>query len=327
MKNFYWLVKREFWEHRGGFLWTPVITAAVVVIIDIMLVILGEVLGGRHDNFNLIWRKLATASPEDLRQAGNLLDFVAFIPAVIVSIVLFFVLFGYCMKTLSTDRKDRSILFWKSLPLSDLSTVLSKAFSAVIMAPVIATIASVIAAILIYVILAISASFHGLNFGEVLWTLPHPGSVIVSIIGVLPIYMVWMLPSVGWLMLCSAWSRGRVSSWAVALPFALGAIITWIGAMSFDSLNGWFWNHIVLRVILSVFPGSWLWGNSGMSIFHANYDSGHGWQTHGSMADALSRTLTPQYHLLLTPEFLWGALAGFIMIAIAIWLRRWRTEL
>jgi len=29
MKTFYWLVKREFWEHKGGFFWAPVISGIV----------------------------------------------------------------------------------------------------------------------------------------------------------------------------------------------------------------------------------------------------------------------------------------------------------
>ena len=33
----------------------------------------------------------------------------------------------YCLDALHGERRDRSILFWKSLPVSDLTTVLAKA--------------------------------------------------------------------------------------------------------------------------------------------------------------------------------------------------------
>ncbi|HET7299436.1 MAG TPA: hypothetical protein VFJ01_02185, partial [Oleiagrimonas sp.] len=94
MNNFYWLVKREYWEHRGGFLWAPAITAGVVVLLNIMSLIAAEFAGGHHWNVTLIWQKLATASPEDLRQLSAILDVTAMMPAMIVGIVLFFVLFG-----------------------------------------------------------------------------------------------------------------------------------------------------------------------------------------------------------------------------------------
>lgn len=330
MNTFYWLVKREFWEHRGGFLWAPVITVTAVVAVNIMLIIMAAVAGSNHNNFSLLWNQLAAASPEHLKQAGQIMDAVAFLPTLIVSIVLFFVLFSYCMKTLSTDRADRSILFWKSLPLSDLSTVLSKVFSAVIVVPVIAAVACAVGALLIYLLLAITGAMHGLGFGQILWTVPHPGRTIVSIFGMLPIYMIWMLPAVGWLMMCSAWSKGRVSRWAVALPIVLATVVTWVNVMvSGAHASNWFWKQVVLRIIASLCPGSWLWreGHYGVPIFRASYNSHNGVLAQSSFDNVFSGILAPQYHLLLTPEFLWGALAGAVMIGIAIWLRRWRTEL
>ncbi|HET7663790.1 MAG TPA: ABC-2 transporter permease, partial [Rhodanobacteraceae bacterium] len=218
MKTFYWLVKREFWEHRGSFLWAPVVTAGVVLIINILTVIAGEVIGSRHFDTNMMWQKLATANPDDIRKVGALLDVSALLPCFIVSLVLFFVLYSYCMKSLSSDRSDRSILFWKSLPVSDLSTVLSKVFSAVIVAPVIAVIVSILGAIGMLLIFGVNGALHGVGFGEVVWGLAHPGRIITSMAGLLPIYMIWMLPCVGWLMLCSAWSKGKVARWAIALP-------------------------------------------------------------------------------------------------------------
>lgn len=332
MKTFYWLVKREFWEHRGSFLWTPVITTGVVLVINILSVIAGEVIGGRHFDTGMMWQQLATANPEDISKVGALLDLSALLPCIIVSVVLFFVLYGYCMKSLSSDRADRSILFWKSLPVSDLSTVLSKVFSAVIVAPVIAVIVSILGAIGMLLIFGINGAIHGVGFGEVVWGLAHPGRIITSMAGLLPIYMIWMLPCVGWLMLCSAWSKGKVARWAIALPIGVGVIITWLGAMtnwfgSHTPLGGatdWFWKHIVLRILVSLFPGSWAGSMHDMATIE--YSSGSGWHTSSFAGDLLSN-VGQQYHLLLTPQFLWGILAGAVMIAIAIWLRRWRTEL
>ena len=48
MKTFLWLVKREFWEHRGGFLWAPLIAGLVFLGLNIMAVITMEALGIAH---------------------------------------------------------------------------------------------------------------------------------------------------------------------------------------------------------------------------------------------------------------------------------------
>lgn len=329
MKTFYWLVKREFWEHRGGFLWTPLITVGVVVLINIMLLIATGVIGGQK------WHHIANASPDQLHKLGVVLAGIGLMPAGIVFVVLFFVLFTYCMKTLSNDRVDRSILFWKSLPISDLSTILSKAFSAVVVAPVIATVLSLIGAILMLLIYAINASFHGIGFGQAFWSLPHTGELLISIIGLLPIYMVWMLPCVGWLMLCSAWANGKVARWAIALPTAVGVIFSWLGLMGVLgkwSLS-WFWKVIWVHIILGVLPGSWI-GALGQlqrpeSLNGVQITAQHSAQ--GTQFDVLSNKLLEsigwQYHLFATPEMLWGIVAGIVMLAGAIWLRRWRTEL
>lgn len=327
MKTFYWLVKREFWEHRGGFFWTPVITTAVLLVLNILGMIAGEIIGGRHFANSGVWHKLATtASPSDLKQISMVLDGTALMPLGIIGLVLFFVLLVYCMKTLSNDRVDRSILFWKSLPVSDLSTVLSKVFSAVVVAPVIAVIVGCIGYLLMLLAFAINASLHGLSFGMVMWGLPHPGHMLASVWGLLPIYMLWMLPSVGWLMMCSAWSSGKVSRWAIALPVAIGVIITWLGAIgTFAGAASWFWKHVVLRLLLSTLPGSWV-GNL-QDLPHVTLSgNGSGMAIH-SYAGQVLDNVGWQYHLLLTPGFLFGILAGAIMIAVAIWLRRWRTEL
>src|SRR3546814_6182950 len=74
---------------------------------------------------------------------------------------LAFVGFFYCLGALYDERKDRSVLFWKSLPVSDAQTVLSKVGSAVVVAPVLAVIASLVTMIGFLVMLSIAVLFHG----------------------------------------------------------------------------------------------------------------------------------------------------------------------
>ncbi|HEY1588171.1 MAG TPA: ABC-2 transporter permease, partial [Rhodanobacter sp.] len=177
MKTFYWLVKREFWEHRGSFVWAPIITGGVVLLLTLMSIITGEVFrarGGVHVNgidFNTI---TAHMGADALDTIGKALDISILTPVVLIGIVLFVVVFFYSLNSLYDDRRDRSILFWKSLPISDRDTVLSKVACATVLAPAIAIVTSVVTGLLVLVMLAITASFHGANLWQMLWTLPHP---------------------------------------------------------------------------------------------------------------------------------------------------------
>lgn len=334
MKTFYWLLKREFWEHRGGFLWAPVVTAAIVVAIDILLLIGDAVSGGRYLYGNGLGQHLVHGDPHQWKTFGALLDVMALMPTGIICIVLFFVLLSYCMKTLSADRADRSILFWKSLPVSDTATILSKVASAVVVAPVIAVIVGTIGYLLALLVLSLGATFHGIGFGQAMWTLTRPGHVVAALWATLPIYMVWMLPAVGWLMLCSAWAGGKVTRWAIAVPFGLAVVFSWFGFFgSAGDFSAWFWNKIALRIVLGILPGSWFWldDQHGLGMSIRIHGDGSTWSMLGSRqldpVEKLHYLVSAQYHLFLTPEFLWGILACAGMIAIAIWLRRWRTEL
>ena len=225
MKTFYWLVKREFWEHRGGFFWAPVITGGIFLLLNIMGIITAEVLGAQPRHPLRCQRRTAATSCRDMdagdmSKVGMALDMAMYSAiGIMLIVVLGFVVFFYCLGALYDDRRDRSILFWKSLPISNTSTVLSKVVSATVLAPVIAVVVGIVVGMLQLLILAITLSFHGVNVWQLL-VLAHPFRVMFNLIGYIPLYVLWALPSVGWLLLCSAWARSKPFLWAVALPVA-----------------------------------------------------------------------------------------------------------
>jgi ABC-2 type transport system permease protein len=320
MKTFYWLVKREFWEHRGGFLWAPIITGGVFLLLNIMAIIAAEVIGTRHGiNFGAssdLHRVIEHMDAGDMSQVGTALDLAMYSSMGLIVVVLGFVVFFYCLGALYEERRERSILFWKSLPISDTSTVLSKVVSAALLAPVIAVAVGIAAGMLQLVILAVTLSFHGINVWQLL-ILAHPFHVMANMIGYLPIYLLWALPSVGWLMLCSAWARSKPFLWALALPVATGLLVTWFGIMGLFNLSAeWFWVNIVLRGLVSVFPGSGIAFNADrIQVAHVPG------QPHLDFMD-----LGQNYALLATPDLWIGVIAGAALIAAAIWFRRWRDD-
>ena len=321
MKTFYWLMKREFWENRGGFLWAPVVTGVVFLVLNIMAIIAAEVMTARNgiqiggNNFRVLIEK---ASDGDLAQVGVALDMTMLSSMGLLTIVLAFVVFFYCLGALYDDRRDRSVLFWKSLPLSNTSTVLSKVASAVVLAPAIAVVVGIAVGLVQLVIFALVLSFHGINMWELL-TLAHPMRAVVSLLSSIPVYALWAAPAVGWLLFCSAWARSKPFLWAVAVPVVAGLMVTWFSVMSVFNLPAqWFWSNIVGRSLLSVFPGS-----------HFAMDR-HALQSLSGLSDAhnpLSLISPTQTYAVLASPNLWiGVAAGAALIAGAIWFRRVRDD-
>ena len=318
LNNVYWLVKREFWEHRGGFFWAPIITGGIFLLLNIMGIITAEVLGARNGiNFGAsggLRKVIEGMDAGDLSQVGLALDIAMYSAMGLLVVVLGFVVFFYCLGALYDDRRDRSILFWKSLPVSDTSTVLSKVISATVLAPIIAVVVGIIVGMLQLLILAVTLSFHGVNVWQLL-LLAHPFRVMFNLIGYIPLYALWAAPAVGWLLICSAWSRSKPFLWAVALPVGTGLLVAWFGIMGLFNLpTAWFWKNVVLRALLSVFPGT---GNLFGSHNTVAFVSSNG-------TDALD--LAQTWHLAATPDLWIGVVAGVALLAGAIWFRRWRDD-
>lgn len=314
--NLYWLVKREFWEHRGGFFWAPLVTGGVFLLLNIMGIITAEVIGARHGISIGASGKLRDVISQmdagDMSQVGMALDMAMYSSMALIFVVLGFVVFFYCLGAIYDERRDRSILFWKSLPLSDTETVLSKVISATLVAPVIATLAGIAAGILQLLLVAVTLSFHGINVWQLLM-LAHPVRVTLNMIGHIPLYLLWALPSVGWLMACSAWARTKPFLWAIALPVATGLLVTWFGIMGLFNLSaGWFWQNIVARALFSAFPGASLIASDG--VIH----------TGNNNLDFMN--LGNTYQLLGSVNLWIGVAAGAALIAAAIWFRRQRDE-
>lgn len=318
MKTLYWLVKREFWEHRGGFLLAPIITGSVFLLITLLTVISGEVLGHHMDMFHIDgmsgnWNINNTTDPEALKHFGMALDVTICVAALIILAVMAIVVFFYCLGSLYDDRRDRSILFWQSLPVSNWKTVISKVISATFVAPVIAAVLGVVSGIALIIFAAVVASIHGLNVWSALST-AHPIELLLNLVGLIPLYAICALPTIGWLMLCSAWARSKPFLWAFIIPLASVFIVWWLHLLGVPGLDAkWYFSHIVSRMLFAVGPGNW-----------TSFTAPLGPQDDTNVFDQLS--LLHNYSALGSTELWAGTIAGGIMLAAAIWLRRWRDD-
>ncbi len=198
MNNYLWLVRREFWENRAIWIIPGVIGGLLLLV----------ALFGKVDVDSIT---LST----DGHSIGAMILFL-FGAAFFVVMSLYST--WYLLDCLYADRKDKSVLFWKSLPVSDSETVLSKLAMALLIIPLVYFVAADITTVLIAFI--VSVRFGGL-VGGALW---HPGVwlelqaiwlyLIVTI-------AIWYLPVAGWLLLVSAWANRAVMLWSLLPPLVL----------------------------------------------------------------------------------------------------------
>ena len=321
------LLKREFWEHKGGFLLAPVWAGAVSLLLALMALVVGEVAarkaiasgkmqidGDVKINGLDLGALTSKIDPGDMDKLAGGVDLSMLASSMWPLVVLGFVVFFYCLGSLYDERKDRSVLFWKSLPLSDRDTVFSKAASALLVAPALA-VGTAIACMFAFLLLI--SAWMVLHNGNPLTLLWGPGSPLANaglLLASIPIYALWALPAVGWLMLCSAWSKSMPFLWAIVIPVFAGIFISWFEVMNvFDLQSGWFWKNIVARSLLSVFPGSWI---DAMEI---------GALAKGDLPSH-AMVLRSTYSVLTTPQLWIGAAAGIVMLVGAVRLRRWRDD-
>jgi ABC-2 type transport system permease protein len=293
-----------------------------------MAIVVGEVVARRAGNNLQVHGDSLTVNGLDLGEItskldakqlhdlGNGIDISLLMASSWPFIVLAFVVFFYCLGALYDERKDRSVLFWKSLPVSDSETVLSKTASALLVAPVLAVAAGLATMLGFLLVISVVVALHGGNPFTLVWGTGSPFAIAGNLLASIPVYALWALPTAGWLLLCSAWAKSKPFLWAIMIPVFSGIFVSWVDLMNvFNLESGWFWQNVVARALLSMVPGSWL-GNA--DLRHMTPDS----------VDRVAQVISPAttWSMLLTPELWIGAIVGAAMIFAAIQLRR-RREL
>jgi len=310
---------REFWENRGGFLWAPVITGAIVSLLTLVLAVIGLVRfnqSGAGDSM-----RFNGSLAEHARQIGGIGDTALLVGISLTTLVLAFVVFFYALGCLYDDRRDRSVLFWKSLPASDLQMVLSKASWALLLAPIISIVVGVAIGIVLWVIIGAAAALAGMPNASAIFTHANPFSVIGNTLTIVPVYLLWALPAVGWLMLCSAWARSKPFLWAVLLPVLACVMVSMVGILPGTDINyGRIWYTLVYRGLLSVVPGSWA---PASGAFEDNMQHAQNSNIQGP-ADLMHLMNVSNLDVLGSADLWIGAAIGAGFIALAIYLRRWR---
>ena len=204
-----WSVRREIWENRSIYLAPLIVTAVVLFATMISTVTLP--------------RKLRSLPPlEPAKQHAAMVRPVSLAPAPIM-LTAILVGFFYSLDALYGERRDRAILFWKSLPVSDATTVLSKVAVPAMVLPAIALVLSVITQLILLFESTLILLGSGLGAGR-LWSEFRFFEGLPIMVYGLAIHTLWFLPINAWLLLISAWARRATLLWAILPLLAIGAV-------------------------------------------------------------------------------------------------------
>jgi len=194
------LIRRELWEHRSIFI-TPAAIAGVIALAVLTGQMSISAYGGEVD---LAITGASNADPAH-RRAALMAAFGAItgIFAVGAGIVMIF----YSLDSLYSERKDKSILFWRSLPITDAETVVSKLIVALLVIPAAALAGTFATHLLFMIISSVWIMFEGGNAGHLIWSAAPVFDVWGAAILTAMATTIWMSPFIGWFFFVSAYTR------------------------------------------------------------------------------------------------------------------------
>ncbi|MDX1571205.1 MAG: hypothetical protein R3200_12035 [Xanthomonadales bacterium] len=323
MKAFVTLMRREFWENRGAFLTTPLVVGGLLIFFALLTIsgaaVLVEKVNGQEFMIAQAVEQLKTVDPSRLELVwdANLFGLSALFNG-----VLFFVVFFYLLGALYDDRKDRSILFWKSLPISDTQTVMSKLTAAAIMAPLL-TLGAMAATQIVLLLIATVLLWHAdIGVWDYLWGPADPLYVWSLLLAGYVVHALWMAPIWGWLLLTSAFARGKAFLWAVVPPIMVGLFMSWFRITQYLRFDDhWWWKLLGERLFGGVLPIAMSVGDDQAQVGIVGFS-----QLERVDDGSLPISFAALVRRFSDADLWWGLAIGAVFITGAIFIRRYRDD-
>ena len=289
----FWCIRRELWENRSIYI-APLAVA--------VLIVLGFLYSTLRIPADLIISSTVDSNGVVTQSTHGIPPLAPYtIAAGLIMATTFLVAIFYSLDALYSERRDRSILFWKSLPISDLTTVLSKAAIPLVLLPLLTWVITVVTQSLMLLINVIIFHARGIDTAALHAGLPLTQNSIMLFYHLFAIHALWYAPIWCWFLLVSAWARRTPLLWATLPPIALGVL-------EIITLHS---GHIFALLKYRIH------GPEGSSSFSSPGMSGM------SMGDM---PLSPA-HFLATPGLWTGLALAAVFLAAAIQLRRYRNPL
>ncbi len=314
MKRMIALLRREFWENKGAFRTTPLVIGGLYIVFLLMSIFTTAHIDSDLYTFKEAVRLMGDQSVEF---RGNVMYQGMLASSVFFTVVMGFVIFFYLLGSLYDDRKDRSILFWKSLPASDTLTLASKLVSAMVVIPTFFLIILVIT----HIVMAVFGSLMIIGVDGNPWTLflslVNPFKAWGMIAASWYTHAIWALPIYGWLMLVSAFAPRVPLLFATLPPLIFAVLQTWIEFLRTFTLK-----NNVLGIISE-------WAINTPAILSVEFSDGKGEIALGApLTDQFDHavTLTNMLDRIFSVQMLGGLTVAAVFLAGALWLRHRATE-
>ena len=208
-RSMYWSVRRELWENPSIYI-APLAAAAVFLF-------------GFVINMVTMRRRIGASLLDPAQQHDLLATRYELSAALIMGTALIVGIF-YSLDALYGERRDRSILFWKSLPVSDLTTVLSKLTIPLIILPLLSFAISLATQFIMLLLSSVILLGSGVNIAALWAEVSFFHVSLVLLYHLLTVHGLWYAPLYGWLLLVSAWARRAPFLWAVLPPFVISGV-------------------------------------------------------------------------------------------------------
>ncbi|KAA3651260.1 MAG: hypothetical protein DWP95_00695 [Proteobacteria bacterium] len=317
MKTFLALLKLEFWEHKGAFLKTPVIIGLVMGLFALLSYFttdrfIIDVSGG--DNLQLAISSLQQLGGDKINFA---MDVFMLMSGSLYHLILFVVVFFFLLGSLYDDRKDGSILFYKSLPVSDTQTVLAKLLTAMLVAPAAFIVGLMISHLIVFVILSLILLINGLNPVTLLWMnvsfIENWGAFIIGCL----VQALWALPLYGWLLFASAVAKRRPFLLAVFAPLIVSFSWYWYNALvNLNLFKVGFFKTIGVLFAKATTP--FATGIGQYDLENVDFDP---------TAHTGVEVITSMLQSLMQIEMLYGVIFAAITVGLAVYIRRYRNTI
>ena len=206
-RPFLWSVRRELWEYRS--VWIAPVVVGFVALIGFLATIPG------------LATNVAELSGPNVEGAHNYVHGPYGAAAMLGFAVAFMVAVFYCLDGLSGEKRDRSVLFWKSLPVSDTTAVLAKATIPLVVLP---ALVFAVTAAAITIIATISALVLNRADTAMLFHHVQPVKSAIAALYAVVVIALWHAPLYAWLLFVSGWARRAALLWAVVPFLAIGAL-------------------------------------------------------------------------------------------------------
>jgi len=227
-------VRRELWEHRAVFV-VPLVVAALVVLAVLF-------------NAATLQKQIGLLAKLDAEKQRSIAVMPFGLAAAAILLASFVIGAIYCLEALANERRDRSILFWKSMPVSDATTVLSKAFVPLAVQPAVGLAVAFATQVILLALIAAILGAAGVDLGTLWAKLPVLTMTVALAYGVV-VHVLWYAPLYALFLMLSAWVR-RPIAW-VLVPAITVSILEQIAFRT--SYAGRFIRHRMTGAVAEAF--------------------------------------------------------------------------